>query len=249
LPPGSFPVLEELEIIETSPTLSSLRFCLLLEPNGVLDTLTYNALDRVGPPVDRTSLDQLLQHMAQFKSLRGFSLSIGTSQALSLAEYRIFHAHFHALPALNRFAWNTDAHIVIDSGIVHDFLDACPFLRFWTMQHMHHTHMSLAEFTLPEFLNLLLRHPEVHEVPVRVRCDVLPDPCGLEEVYYGTGTLTVQDVQDPAAVAKVLRKALPRVVYVLPVSYHDDNLNAINVDNIIELECLLKMREEVAEAC
>jgi hypothetical protein len=229
---GAFGALTQLELHDSTSELTGMHFTLALPSHIRLQSFSYT-MGYLAPFLNRLSLHRFVQHITTWVTLTSIFLSLHLEDgASSLEAYREIHTHFHTLPHLETLKWRSNTPLILDNTILRDFLSACPQLAEW-----HIFNVDAVEVSLPAFVSLLSTHPNIRCLPVRVCCNQMPSPeavanCGASRYM---GPLSVIDVEDPDAVAVVLRRMAP---YVTTCSF--DSVQGVQAMRIVQLNKLLQ---------
>jgi hypothetical protein len=234
LPIGAFGALTQLQIHDSTSELPGMHFTLALPSHVHLQSFSYYLSHR-DTLLDHSSLHRFVRHIASWVTLTSIFLRIYLEDdASSLENYREIHTHFHALPHLETLKWISNTVVALDNTLLRDFLGACPQLTEWRIFNV-----DAPQVSLPAFVSLLTTHPNIRCLPVQVSCNQMPSPqavadCGASR-YGGTLPLSVIDVEDPDAVAGVLRRVAP---YVTSCSF--DSVQGVQAMRIVQLNKLLQ---------
>jgi hypothetical protein len=242
---NSFGSLASLRVEDVTSELPGMHFCLALRSPVQLRCFSY-CISRTGSSIDYASLYRFIRHITRWTTLTAISLDLRIDGTLSLKDYKTIYTEFHALSHLESLLWTGNTAVIFDELLMYDLLDTCPRLtrwRTWTSGSDHNGAEQMV-FTLTAFVTLLTLYPDVHVLPIRVCCDKIPRPgaiadCGASK--YG-GHLLVMNVEDPDAVADVLRQVAPRVTDCILGFGTNDLIDEWQSEHVRDLNAQLKLK-------
>jgi hypothetical protein len=229
---GAFGALTQLQLHDSTNELPGMHLTLALPSHIRLRSFSYQMAYRE-TRLNQSSLHRFLHHITRWGTLTSISLSLYIEDDISSLEgYRAIYTHFHALLHLETLEWRSHTPVILDDALFRDILKACSSLAEWLIVRMPANFVlsnDAFEVSLPTFVGLLSSHPNIRWLPVLVRCNEMP--CSQEiancRVSSYEGVLAVTGIEEPDAVAGVLRQVAPRVtrcVLHVPNNEHVDEL-------------------------
>jgi hypothetical protein len=168
---GAFSTLTQLQPYNSTNELPGMHFSLALPSHIRLQSFSYH-LNHQDTLLNHSSLHQFIRHITSWITLTSIFLRLHLEDgASSLENYREIHTHFHALPHLETLTWGSNTSVALDNTLLRDFLSACPQLAEWLVFNV-----DAPQVSLPAFVSLLSKHPNIRCLPVQVCCNQIPSP-------------------------------------------------------------------------
>jgi hypothetical protein len=203
------------------------RLFLTMPPNPVLSELsyTYDSLCSGFPLV--ADVRRFVQRASLWTAVT--TLWFGTDHTmdkydLTVDESRVFFRELHALSALTQ--------LTLSCNVIRDVLYGCPHLVYWWMRFEDHEPRASASVSFQQ-LRALVGDRRMEFLPIRLRCDPLPDPDdaqGWEPLYLHS--LCIHNIRDPAAVGTLFASFFPNLGsgYTISVERDDDDEEGYDED-------------------
>jgi hypothetical protein len=204
------------------------RLFLAMPPNSVLSDLSYTYHARYSGFPLLADVRRFVQRASLWTAVT--ELEFGTEYTmekydLTVDESRGFFQELHALSALTQLTLSCNIYFPLPLDVIRDVLYDCPHLVYWWMRFGDHEPRASASVSFQQ-LRALVGDRHIQMLPVRLRCDTLPDPGdaqGWEPLFLHS--LHIHNIRDPVAAGTLFASLFPNLgsVYTIIVERSDDD--------------------------